>query len=164
MLGSAEIQQKTENSMEKVNAANDAGKPGAVQPDFEILNQYTKDLSFEAPSSPRIFFEKLEGAPKVEMGLEVKSAKLADELFEIALTLKITNKLEERALFVIDLTYAAVAAIHLKGEDDIKRMVTKTIPAHIFPYVRALVSEVTGASGFAPFMLNPIDFDKVVVK
>ncbi|MDR3126224.1 MAG: protein-export chaperone SecB [Rickettsiales bacterium] len=150
--------------MEKVNAANDAKQPDAAKPDFEILNQYTKDLSFEAPGSPRVFFEKLDAAPKVDMGLEVKSAKLADELFEIALALKVSSKVGDKALFVIDLTYAAVAAIHVSGEDDIKRIVTKIVPAHIFPYIRSLVSDITGASGFAPFILNPIDFDKVVLK
>jgi preprotein translocase subunit SecB len=151
--------------MEKVNAVNDEKQPEAPKPDFEILNQYTKDLSFEAPSSPKIFFEKLEAAPKIEMGLEVKSAKLADELFEIALTLKVSNKLDDnRSLFVIDLTYAAVAAVHVKDDEGIKRIVTKSVPAHIFPYVRSLVSDITGASGFAPFILNPIDFDKVALK
>ena len=135
-----------------------------AKPEFEILNQYIKDLSFEAPSSPRIFFEKAEGQPKIDLNLEVKTAKMGDELFEVALHIKITNMLAEKTLFIIELAYAAMSAVRITEEAALKHALTKTIPAHMFPFVRAIIAGVTADSGFAPFVLNPINFDKVELK
>ncbi|MDR1008921.1 MAG: protein-export chaperone SecB [Rickettsiales bacterium] len=134
------------------------------KPEFEILNQYIKDLSFEAPSSPRIFFEKLEGQPKIDMNLEVKTAKMGDELYEVVMNLKITNTLADKPLFVIELAYGSMAAVHITEEEALKRLLTKTIPSHLFPFIRAVIAGVTADSGFSPFVLNPINFDKVELK
>ena len=40
----------------------------------------------------------------------------------------------------------------------------KQVPAYLFPFARGIVSDLTKESGFPPFVLAPIDFDKVEVK
>ena len=150
--------------MEQINTKQPQQATTEGKPDFEILNQYTKDFSFEAPSSPQIFFEKLETQPQVDINLEVKTQAMNDDLFEVMLVLKVRNTIADKTIFVIDISYAALAVIHSKDEDVRKRLLTKTVPAHIFPYIRALISDISGASGFAPFILNPIDFEKIVLK
>ncbi|MDR0367318.1 MAG: protein-export chaperone SecB [Rickettsiales bacterium] len=132
--------------------------------DFEILNQYIKDLSFESPSSPRIFFEKAEGAPKVDLNMEVRPVKIGDELYDIALHFKIASSLADKPLFVIELVYGAVAAVHITDEAALKSALTKSIPQQMYPFIRSIVAEITKDSGFSPFILNPINFDTIELK
>ncbi|MDR2098506.1 MAG: protein-export chaperone SecB [Rickettsiales bacterium] len=131
------------------------------KPDFEILNQFVKDLSFEAPSSPKIFFDKIEGSPNIEIGLEVKTAPAGEKLFEVVLNLKIKNTLKESTLFLIELSYAAMAVVNTEDAAAREKILIKTVPAHLFPFVRAIVADLTRESGFNPFILQPINFDEM---
>jgi preprotein translocase subunit SecB len=133
----------------------------AQRPEFEILTQFIKDLSFESPSTPSVFFEKMQTTPSLNVNLEVKTQKIGDELYEVALGVKVNNTAADKPLFVIDLTYGLVAAVRSKDEEAIKEYLTKTAPAHAFPFVRAIIADLTRESGFSPFVLAPIDFSKV---
>ena len=83
-----------------------------TKPEFEILNQYIKDLSFETPTSPKIFFEKIEEQPQVEIGLEVKTMKIGEALYENVLEMKVANKVKENAIFIAEISYGAVVGIN----------------------------------------------------
>ncbi len=130
-----------------------------IMPKFEILNQFIKDLSFEAPNSPKIFFDKIEDKPNMEINLEVKSTPVNENLFEIVLHIKVKNSVKENVLFFIDLSYGAMVVLHEKDEEVRKNILLKSVPAHIFPFVRSLIAELTKESGFMPLVLQPIDFN-----
>lgn len=129
------------------------------QPEFEILNQFIKDLSFEAPNSPKIFFEKIEEKPNMEINLEVKSTPVNEKLFEVVLHIKVKNTLKNNVLYLVDLSYGAMAVLHVEDEEIRKNHLLKTIPSYLFPFVRSLVADLTKDSGFMPFVLQPINFD-----
>jgi len=142
--------------------AKQAQPSNAQRPEFEILAQFIKDLSFESPSTPQIFFEKnLQAQPSLNVNLEVKTQKIGEEIYEAILTVKVNNTIEQKPLFIVDLSYGAVVAIHTKDEEKIKNYITKTTPAHLFPFIREIVAALTRESGFAPFVLAPIDFSQV---
>jgi preprotein translocase subunit SecB len=138
-------------------------KPEA-KPDFEILAQYIKDMSFETPALPKALFEKIEAAPALEVSMEVKTAQAGDKLFEVALGNKMRSRADDRMLFVADLSYAAMVVVNV--EDEAKRMhiLTKSVPAHLFPFVRALIADLTKDSGFPPVVLKAVDFDAIEMK
>lgn len=132
---------------------------------FEILNQFIKDLSFEAPNSPRIFFEKIEEKPNAEVGFEIKSVGVGENLFEVNLHLTVKHSLKERVLYLIELSYSAMVAINSENsKEENTNILLKQVPAYLFPFARGIVSDLTKESGFPPFVLAPIDFDKVEVK
>jgi len=135
---------------------------GAPRPEYEILSQFIKDLSFESPSTPQIFFEKPpQTQPSLNVNLEIKTQKIGEELYEVILGIKVNNTVGQKPLFVIDLAYGAVVAIRNKDEEKIKDYLTKATPAHIFPFIREIIASLTRESGFAPFVLAPIDFSQV---
>jgi preprotein translocase subunit SecB len=138
-----------------------SGSSQSQRPEFEILTQFIKDLSFESPSTPAVFFEKMPNPPSLNVNLEVKTQKIGDELYEVALGIKVNNTSGDKPLFVIDLSYGIVVAVRAKDEAVIKEYLTKSAPAHAFPFVRGKIADLTRESGFAPFVLAPIDFSKV---
>ena len=132
---------------------------------FEILNQFTKDLSFEAPNSPRIFFEKIEEKPNVEVGFEIKSMPAGENLFEVNLHLTVKNALKDRVLYFIELSYSSMVTLNKENTpEENTDILLKKVPAYLFPFVRGIVADLTKESGFPPFILAPIDFSKVEVK
>ena len=70
-------------------------------PQFAIQRVYTKDISFETPNSPAIF--QKEWKPEVQLDIDTKSAKLADDTYEVTLSLTVTAKVEEQTAFFVKL-------------------------------------------------------------
>ena len=135
------------------------------QKKFEILNQFIKDLSFEAPNSPRIFFEKIEDKPNVEIGFEVKSMAAGEHLFEVNIHLTVKNTLKESTLYFIELSYSSMVAVNAEvSKEEEAEILIRKVPAYLFPFVRGIVTDLTRESGFPPFVLAPVNFDNVEVK
>ena len=69
-------------------------------PAFNIQRIYTKDISFETPNSPAIF--QKEWQPEVKLDLDTRSNKLADDVYEVILSLTVTAKLGEETAFLAE--------------------------------------------------------------
>ena len=134
---------------------------GAPKPEYEIVAQFIKDLSFESPATPAIFFEKASSAPQIGVNLDLRTQKVGDELYEVLIGLKVSGQMSGKTMFVVDLSYGVIAAIRAAEQEKIQRYLTKSTPAHAFPFMRAIIAELTRESGFAPFVLSPIDFDRI---
>jgi preprotein translocase subunit SecB len=136
----------------------------AAKPDFEILAQYVKDLSFETPSLPKALFEKIEGQPSLEVSMEVKTYRSGDNLYEVVLGSKIRSKVLEATLFLVDVSFAGMVVINADGDEARTRIITKAVPAQLFPFMRAIVADITKDSGFPPVVLKAVDFDNIEMR
>ncbi len=135
------------------------------QKKFEILNQFIKDLSFEAPNSPQIFFEKIEEKPNIEISFEIKAVPSGENLFESNLHLTVKNSLKDRVLYLVELSYSAMIAVNKdNSKEENTEILMKKVPSYLFPFARSVVTDLTKDSGFPPFVLAPIDFSKVEAK
>ena len=133
--------------------------------------QYTKDLSFEVPAGAEIF-ATLRANPQISVNIDVQANRLQQDqnVFEVVLTVKAdaTEPAGEagsaaiatsgRAVFVVELSYAAVVTLGDTPENMFEPLLLVEVPRLIFPYARNIVSEVTRDGGFPPVVLQPIDF------
>ncbi len=133
---------------------------------FQILNQFLKDLSFEAPSSPAVFFEKNETAPSIDTKFEIKTINSGENLFEVNLQLQVSSKIAEKTLFLIEISYSAMVSINPQelAADKIVETLIKEVSPYLYPYVREIVSILTKDSGFPPFVMTAIDFNKIEIQ
>ncbi len=130
----------------------------APKPRVAIVSQYIKDLSFEAPNSPSLFFNKEPVQANVKMNIDIKVKHIQNELFNVDLVLKVHNSTKEKSIFMVELVYGGLCAINVPEAEQKKELLV-TVPQYLFPSVRALVARITSESGFPPFMMAPIDFD-----
>ena len=152
------------NTVANKNNANTENKT-AQQKKYEILNQFIKDLSFEAPNSPRIFFERLEEKPNIEVGFEVNSNPAGENLFEINLHVTVKNSIKDRTLYFIELSYSSMVGVMAGNtQEENTEILIRKVPAHLFSFVRAIIADLTRESGFPPFVLAPVDFDNVEIR
>lgn len=127
------------------------------QQQINIHAQYVKDLSFESPSAPECFVQSL-GQPDVQIGVNVTAQRVNDSLFEVVLKLMATAKAEDRTLFIAELAYGGLISATGMQDDELQPLMMVEGPRLLFPFARAIMSDVTRDGGFLPLNMNPIDF------
>lgn len=125
---------------------------------FYIHDQYVKDISFENPNYLIKYTEK-DKQPEVSVNVETHVAKLNDDNYEVAMTIAAKSLIEDKTVFVLELTYAALISVAKDLKQDVLEPVLLVhCPFLIFPFAREIVATVTRAGGYPPLMIDPIDF------
>jgi preprotein translocase subunit SecB len=123
-----------------------------------IVNaQYIKDLSFENPRAPHSLTQQ-PSAPTVDINVDVNAQNLSPEAYEVVLTIKVNAKVNDEALFLLELVYGAVVTIRNTPRDRLPPVLLVETPRLMFPFARNIVADATRDGGFPPLMINPIDF------
>ena len=144
----------TKKKAESVNEeAQQAPKPRQVM----IHAQYVKDLSFENPHAVAAHLEASQ-TPQVEVGVQVNGDKINDHQYEVRLHLTAKAATDERSLFLVDLTYAGIVSAPEAAPEEINPLIMIEGPRLLFPFARAIVSNMTRDGGFMPLNLQPVDF------
>ena len=121
-----------------------------------IHGQFIKDLSLEIPHAPEIFSE-IKSAPKMDVHVDVKSEPKGNGMFTSQLDISMTGKVEDKTLFVLELSYMAFAEVKVP-EEHLEPILMVELPRLIFPFARNVITQCLTEGGLPPFMLNPIDF------
>lgn len=126
---------------------------------FQVQRIYVKDLSFEAPGTPDVFLEQ--GQPKVNVQLGNKARRLGDDgnEFEVEVTVTVTAEVNEKAAYVAEVKQAGVFLVKGIEGQELDHLLGAYAPNVLFPYIRETISSVVTRGSFAPFMLQPINFD-----
>jgi len=129
-------------------------------PKFNIISQFLKDISFESPNVPELFFKQDSGAAKLEMNIDINIKGAENNLYMVDLITKVHSKLEkeDKTVFMIESTYTGMVQYDEKDEETKKKTLLIDVPTILFPSVRALVTRLTAESGFPPFSMPIVDF------
>jgi preprotein translocase subunit SecB len=125
-------------------------------PVFNIQRMYLKDLSLEQPNSPQILLEQQQ--PNVDISLAVAAETVSDGIIEVTVTATVTTKLAERTLFLIEAKQAGIFEIRNLPADQMQAIVGIACPGMVYPYLRAVVSDVCNRAGFPPVLLTEVNF------
>ena len=80
-----------------------------AQPGFSIEKIYVKDASLEIPNAPQIFTDRTQ--PQVSIELSNAAQALEDGVFEVALKVTVTSKIEDKTVFLVEVTQAGIFQI-----------------------------------------------------
>jgi preprotein translocase subunit SecB len=133
-----------------------------AQPGFGIEKLYVKDASIEVPNAPQIFTERI--APQVNVELGNSAQKLEEGIYEVSLKVTVTAKIGEKTAFLVEVTQAGIFAIRNVPDENLEGIVAVTCPNILFPYAREAVSDMVTRAGFAPVLLNPINFEALFMQ
>jgi len=136
---------------------NAAPVEAANGPAFTVEKIYVKDVSFESPNSPTIFNENVQ--PELQLNLNQKVQRLAENAFEVVLGVTLTCKAGDKTAYVAEVEQAGVFGLVGLEPQAIDVLLGTQCPNILFPYVRSMVSELIQAGGFPPFYLQPINFE-----
>lgn len=129
------------------------------QPEFRMQKMYVKDLSFENPGAPEVFLNQ-GSEPKVELNLQLNNKKIDDIHWEVSLqvTAKVSADEGEKTLFVLELEHAAIFMLKNIPEEHMAMVLGVDCPTLLFPFTRQIASQVSVDGGFAPFLMEPVNF------
>ena len=125
-------------------------------PVFQIQRMYLKDLSLEQPNSPQILLEQAQ--PQVDINLGMAADTVADGIFEVTVTATVTTKVKDKVLFLVEAKQAGIFEIRNIPQDQLQGIVGIVCPQMIYPYLRAIVSDVCTRAGFPPILLTEVNF------
>ena len=150
-------------SKEKTKAAKNNSitdkRDNGVNNNRQILvhAQYIKDLSFENPNSPQVLIEG-PTQPDVEITVSVDAELINKTQYEVILKIAAKATTNEKALFLVDLTYAGLVTPEGAEADEVNPLIMIEAPRLLFPFARAIISEATRDGGFMPLNIQPVDF------
>ena len=124
---------------------------------FAIEKLYIKDLSVEVPNAPAIFLENQ--GPEVALQLQTKAQHLSDEAFESTLTVTVTAKIGEKTVFLVEISQSGIFLIRNVPEENLEPLLSIACPNILFPYAREVISDTVARAGFAPVILQPVNFE-----
>lgn len=128
-----------------------------TQPVFSLEKLYVKDLSLEVPNAPLIFLER--ESPSIDVQLHTQAASIEEGMFEVSVTSTVTAKVGEKVMFLIEAKQGGIFQIRNVPAAEMEPILAVMCPNILFPYLREVVSDVSVRGGFAPVLLNPINFD-----
>jgi preprotein translocase subunit SecB len=131
----------------------DAQEPN---PTFTIQRMYLKDLSLEQPNSPQILLEQQQ--PNVDINLAVSAETVSEGIYEVTVTATVTTKVAERTLFLIEAKQAGIFELRNLPQEQMQAILGIACPGMVYPYLRAIVSDVCTRAGFPPVLLTEVNF------
>jgi preprotein translocase subunit SecB len=125
-------------------------------PVFQIQRIYLKDLSLEQPNSPQVLLEQTQ--PQVDIQLSMAAEAVAQGLFEVTVTATVTTKVGDKTLFLVEAKQAGIFEIRNVPAEQQQGILGVVCPQMLYPYLRAIVSDVCTRAGFPPILLAEVNF------
>jgi preprotein translocase subunit SecB len=129
------------------------------QPTFNIEKLYIKDLSLEVPHAPSIYLERT--TPQIDLQLNTEFSAIDAGIYEVTITVTLTAKLAEqdKVMFLIEAQQAGIFRVQNIPSAELDSVLGVVCPNILYPYIREVITDVSVRAGFAPVLLNPINFE-----
>lgn len=140
-----------EGFAEGANGADNAPAAG-------VLSQYLKDLSFENPNAPAIY-QNAHQAPKIDVQFNIGASQVGEGLHEVVLKIEARAETPEgQVMFLVDISYAGLFGLRNIPAEHVQPFLLGEAPRILFPFARRVLADAVRDGGFAPLLLEPIDF------
>jgi len=138
------------------------GGPGqqpqqSTSPQLNVLGQYIKDFSFENPNAPRSLAPS-QAQPTINISINVGLQQLGQAEFEVSLKLEGKAENSGTVMFAFELTFAGIFRLQNVPQEHLQPLLLIECPRLLFPYAREIISTSVRNGGFAPLLLDPVDF------
>jgi preprotein translocase subunit SecB len=127
------------------------------QPQLRVMAQYTKDFSFENPNAPRSL-SQTQTPPTINVQINVGAGQIAEQDYEVTLKLEGQADSVGTVLFAFDLTFAGMFRIQNLPQEALHPALMIECPRLLFPFAREIIANAVRNGGFAPLLLDPVDF------
>lgn len=143
--------------MTMTNGGPEAPQPQQVNPQLNVLGQYIKDFSFENPNAPRSLAPS-QTQPSINISINVGVQQLGTAEYEVSLKLEGKADNSGTVMFAFDLTFAGIFRLQNVPQEHLQPLLLIECPRLLFPFAREVVATAVRNGGFAPLLLDPVDF------
>jgi len=129
------------------------------QQQIALQKIYVKDISFETPNSPEIFFQQQPSQPVVDIQVGIEVAQPNQQFYEVILSVTVTVTLNEKTAFLAEIKQAGLFTLAGFDDQQIHYVLNSYCPNTLFPFARETVSDLVTRGGFPQLLIEPINFD-----
>lgn len=120
---------------------------------------YIKDCSFESPRAPAVFAAPV--VPEVKVNMRTTSQLVGGNDFEVTLSITAEATTDNRTVFLVEIHQAGLFTVRGFDERELAAILGSYCPGILFPYARAVVSDLVMKGGMPMLLLQPVNFDAV---
>lgn len=142
--------------------AESNGNGADTSPVAGIISQYVKDLSVENPKAPESF--GWTDAPELDVQFNIAANPVSDEVQEVTLKISVNARTSQGTAYIVDLSYCGLVGMRNMAEEQKHAFAFAEAPRFLFPFARRVIADATRDAGFAPLVLDPIDFGAVYMQ
>jgi preprotein translocase subunit SecB len=124
---------------------------------FAVQRIYIKDMSFESPNAPEIF--RGDWKPQNELNLNTKVNRLAEQAYEVILSVTVTAKVGEKTAFIAEVHQAGIFTLGGFSDQELGPMLGAYCPNLLFPYARETITDLVVRGSFPQLVLQHVSFD-----
>ena len=144
-----------------LNAAQ-GGNGSDNQPVAGIITQYVKDLSVENPKAPESF--QWQEQPNLDVQFNIGARQVNQEVTEVELKISVNARGQAGSFYIVELSYCGLMGMRNMTDQQKHAFIYAEGPRLLFPFARRVVADATRDAGFAPLILEPIDFNGVYLQ
>ncbi|MCB2080751.1 MAG: protein-export chaperone SecB [Novosphingobium sp.] len=133
------------------------GNGADTQPAAGVISQYVKDLSVENPNAPESL--QWQDQPEVDVQFNINARQVGEEVHEVELKTIVTAKTASGTAYVVDLSYCGLVGMRNLEDAQAHAFLYAEAPRILFPFARRILADAVRDAGYAPLMLEPIDFN-----
>ena len=132
------------------------GNGADTAPVAGIVSQYVKDLSVENPKAPESF--SWTDQPELDVQFNIGAKLVNDEITEVELKISVSAKTPQGPAYIVELAYCGLVGMRNMPDEQKHAFTYAEAPRILFPFARRVIADATRDAGFAPLLLDPIDF------
>jgi len=121
-----------------------------------VIQQYVKDMSVENPNSPACY--QWTETPDLDVQFNIGANQMNDEIHEVELKIAVKARTPQGISYAVELSYCGLIGMRNLPDDQAHAFLYAEAPRFLFPFARRIVADAVRDAGFAPLMLEPIDF------
>ena len=122
-----------------------------------IISQYVRDLSVENPNAPECF--QWQDAPEVDVQFNIGARPIGPDVHEVELKVALTARAQAGTSYIVELAYCGLVGMRNLDDAQIHGFLYAEAPRILFPFARRVLADAVRDAGFAPMLLEPIDFN-----
>jgi len=125
-------------------------------PQVAILAHFVRDLSFENIGA--IEGTATQGAPEISVQVNLDGQNIGEDRYQVSMKLTAKAVSGEHTRFLVELDYAGIFSITNAPAAHIHPLMFIECPRLILPFARRVVADATRDGGYAPLMVENVDF------
>jgi preprotein translocase subunit SecB len=133
-----------------------------TSPAAGLISQYVKDLSVENPNAPQSY--QWQDAPQLDIQFNIAARPIEGEVHEVELKMVATARGQAGTAYVVDLVFCGLVGMRNIDEPSMHAFLYAEAPRLLFPFARRVLADAVRDAGYAPMLLDPIDFNALYMQ
>lgn len=129
---------------------------------FDLITEFLKNVSFESPNVPALFFQKGNEQAQISINIDIQVKGADNNLYMVDLIVCLNSLLntDNSIIFAVVCIYSGLVHVEkCENEEELRRTLMIDVPTMIFPSAKTLIEQIIMTSGFPPFKMQSVDFN-----